>query len=225
MTNVSGPIPETFLVGPEDFAYDVVAHPLRLYQVMQKPWIFIRAILHMQSMTPVRVAVRDLHRWWVHSHVEAFSSAHALATAKAAVSKSANIITGVQNASDVFAKTMHVTAEEFSRGMSANLANSMWNSLFGSKNTPPKIVKWNGGGRKRHMHAHRALRTKDHLEVLKQAERSHQNHLTGLCHSILHAHVSRKHWVPESALEKQPIGATHPKTKNGELPRYTCKQN
>jgi hypothetical protein len=73
MTNVSGTIPETFLVGPEDFAYDVVAHPRRFYRVMQKPWIFVRAILHMQYMTPVRVAVRNLHRWWVHSHIEAFS--------------------------------------------------------------------------------------------------------------------------------------------------------
>ena len=33
MTNISNDIPDTFLIGPEDFAYEIVAHPSRLYMV------------------------------------------------------------------------------------------------------------------------------------------------------------------------------------------------
>jgi hypothetical protein len=58
-------------------------------------------------------------------------------------------------------------------------------------------VTWTGFDGKRRTHKPSAIPKPDHIERSEMLERSHQNHLTGLRHSILHAHISRKHWVPE----------------------------
>lgn len=196
ITNISHLIPDTFLVGPEDFAYEIVANPVRLYAIVQRPWIWIRAILHSRYMTPVRLIVRDAHQWWVHANIEAFASANALAAAVAEVQVLAGNGTNVTSELD--------TMFAFSRGMSSHLTSSMWNYLFKPIIAPKKHYKKSDTAHVAH-------------HIAKQRLRKHHNIALG--HSIMHIPAARAHWDPKQA-------ATIPRSTGArQVPNSQLKQD
>ena len=221
LTNISDVVPETFLVGPEDFAYDVVAHPHRIYAVLRRPWVAVRAIMHTQWMAPVRVVVRDVHRWWVHSQIAAFAAANEwvadAAAAKAAadgggnVSNSSSSSSNRSNSSSSSSSkgsptTVAESLRELSQGMSLHLARQLWSNMFTSASAPPAYVHpaedraretLRGNARRRHMRAHTAA----------------------IGHSVLHTPLVRAHWVPEDeADDKDGEGAAPGERGSGAEP-------
>ena len=186
MSNISHLIPETFLVGPEDFAYEVVVHPTRLYAVLQRPWIFVRAILHTPFMTPVRVLVRDVHNWWVHANIEAFASANAReAVIQEAQAWAANINTDSNSTLDALN-----TLNRFSRGMSRHMTKSIW-SYFFSHDVPTSASKYTARRRS-------SSPVDEHHEVVERRRQHH--HELALGHAILHTPAAQTHWVPEESI-------------------------
>jgi len=67
-------IPDTFLLSPVDFATDVAAHPNRFLAVLQRPQTWLYALLHTEALAPVRVWVRSLRRWFIHTRIEALAA-------------------------------------------------------------------------------------------------------------------------------------------------------
>ncbi|KAJ1468512.1 hypothetical protein T484DRAFT_3629701 [Baffinella frigidus] len=201
VANISHLIPDTFLIGAEDFAYDVVAHPSRLYAVLQRPWLWVRALLHTQSMTPLRVLIRDAHRWWVHANIEAFASTNALVNAMEEMDSDKH------NNTDTHGHTANNTPrgsfETFSRGMSRHLTGLFWRHLF-SRGTP--LVN---------KHApHKTAQPPTKVEARER--RRKDEHKLALGHAIMHTPTARAHWVPEeSTMDTGPIPvATHYETSS-----------
>ena len=67
-------IPDTFLLSPVDFATDVAAHPNRFLAILQRPQTWLYALLHTEALAPVRVWVRSLRRWFIHTRIEALAA-------------------------------------------------------------------------------------------------------------------------------------------------------
>jgi hypothetical protein len=224
LTNISEFIPDTFLVGPEDFAYDVAAHPHRLFTVLQRPWVAVRALMHTQSMAPLRVVVRDLHRWWVHSQIEAFAVANEyaaaaaakLAAAAAATARGNTTTTTTTNGTTTTTTTNNGTTTSttnatttttetlrgFSFEMSRHMVSRLWNSVFNTHGAPSR------GHATTARHEAKATPPLDANETLQRQSQSRRlrAHRNALGHSLLHTRLMRAHWVPE----EQPNGEAPP---------------
>ena len=194
LTNISDFIPDTFLVGPEDFAYDVVAHPNRLFAVLQRPWVVVRALMHTQAMAPLRVVVRDLHRWWVHSQIAAVASANELAADKlandggpATNGTDGNHTTRTNGSDDHTApETLLGRSQDISRHMTGQL----WAYLY------PGASRGDATG-----HAYQDAPVGVNETLQREARRRRMRaHTTALGHSLLHTRAMRAHWVPEEQL-------------------------
>lgn len=201
VANISHLIPETFLIGPEDFAYDVVMHPARFYAVLRRPWLFVRAALQTRYMTPVRVLLRDVHRWWVHANIEAFSSANELETvlqdAQAWAANSNN--KGNRNST----RTALDSIDRFTNGMSRHLTTSVWRYLFSNrKPVSSKRYKSDRNTRSSDKKSHET-----HRRSTEQRRQTH--HEMALGHAILHTPAVRAHWVPEESGAKTWKRAPH----------------
>ncbi|KAJ1468673.1 hypothetical protein T484DRAFT_3629597 [Baffinella frigidus] len=198
LTNVSSLIPDTFLVGPEDFATDVVAHPVRMYTVLQRPWIWVRALLHSTYMAPVRVLLRDAHKWWLHANIEAFASSNALATMQAAARAAVaapgddSIDTNTTNTNTTSTNTTSLL-DDFSRGMSRHLTASMWTYIFNFN--PVRSPSRTGHRTGQTTTVFAAVNQTNRLQAQQRRQRRYE---TALGHSILHTHTARSHWLQKT---------------------------
>jgi hypothetical protein len=195
-TNTSSFIPDTFLIGSLDFAYEVVAHPIRLYAIIQRPWVLVRAVMHTEYMAPVRLVVRDLHRWWLHAHIEAFSSANMLASKiQEGQDIDGNPAGNITSRARIYNDSMTISA--YANGMSRHLTNSAWSYVFGSnKGYGAHTSKQHHSGGLRDRRDFNPLYPKAHLTVAENhTHRYAQNHAIAFGHSILHANEVSQRWL------------------------------
>ena len=85
----------------------------------------------MEYMTPVRIVVRDLYKWWIHAHIEAFSSANALATLQIA-EEAVRSTPEFQNCNSPFVKTF---------GPAQNSSTQFVKTFGPTKNSSTQSVK------------------------------------------------------------------------------------
>ena len=203
MTNISSIVPDTFLIGPDDFADDIMGHPTRIYALLNRPWIWARAILHMQCMAPARVLIRDAYKWWTHANIEAFASANDFATIALAARAALRADNSSGNASTVDSSDAR-QLKDFSRSMSRHLTGSLASYIFGWAPNGRRNSGHSVGGNK---HDKVFETTPDGpsvnaTELFERAQLRQRRHELALGHAILHTPISRTHWVPEQETQQ-----------------------
>jgi hypothetical protein len=68
--NLQNKIPDTFLLGLQDFSTDILSHPSRIGLFIANPSIPLLSFLHSEMMTPVRSMLRSLRQFVTHMSVE-----------------------------------------------------------------------------------------------------------------------------------------------------------
>jgi hypothetical protein len=134
-------------------------------------------------MTPVRVFLRDIHEWWIHANIEAFSSANAMETivndAEAWAGDARKTLMRNETLDDAL-----VLVDRFSRGMSRHLTTSIWRYLF-SRTRPTTASR-----------KYRHILHPDDARSMDKQLRQQQHHEIALSHTILHTPSVRAHWIP-----------------------------